>query len=269
MKRIMAICILGIVFVSGCIAGKGGGTVTGQEKPVNEAGSAGVFHNLDAYEQYGIVGSTVLEYASKDLERMRGEPIRTDYVEVVRQFVEQELKSGLHFLDTADGTYNPRRVTVGTTDGRVYAFILNRWHHYDEIWTVGSYSLYGEGKDEGTAPRDNTVAYRELDIGQAEETVKKWVENAVATKQSRQDYLIVNGKVYILLAAAEGQAIELMSIHGDDHLIGVAYARYSADPDNRYGQKPYTLLQVDSPVSELVFSQYGAVEREHLSLYIP
>jgi len=258
-RKLVVVALMSVFLVAGCRSEPENPRIAGELPLIN----------LDAYESYGIVASTEFEYDEAQLRKWTNDPLRTDYVEVARQFADSELGSGLRFIDSADGTYNPRRVTIGTADGEVYALIMRRWHSYGGIWTVNQYARYSSPPEEGLREPEHTVKYELLDTDQAEQAAQAWAEEQIAQPKRGHQYLLVNGKVYILLTAAPGETVELIDVYGDEHLIRVKYANGTDDPDIRYGAKPYVLIRVDSHVSEISFSSYSTVVRDHPSLYIP
>lgn len=267
MKRVFVIMLIAaMIIISSCQSGNNNPII---EQEAGQANEKIAFINLDDYEKYGVVSSTGYRYSDDELKAFQQDKKRQDYVAVVKEFVEQELKSELSFLDTADGTYNPRRITVGTSDGAVYALTLNRRHNYGDIWTINDYALYGQGNGEGAQPRSNTVDYELMDINDALQTVQDWASKVIAKKQRGHEYSLLDGKTYILLTAVEGESIELLDIYGDNTRIGISYANSIIDPDKRYGEKPNILIKVNSPIMEIVFNQYSSMIKEHPSLYTP
>lgn len=187
-------------------------------------------------------------------------------MKVIKEFSKNELKSEIQFIDSIDGTYNPKRMTVGTVDGNVYAFYLVRYHNYEGIWVVSRYALY-EKKD--LAISNATVKFEEIDPKQAEQTVQDWFRTQTSKKQRSQDYLLVNDKIYILLTAKEGESVELLDVSGTEERIIVSHANSSVDSEKRNGEKPFVLLYVKSPITEIKFNEYSKVQSVHSNLYTP
>ena len=119
------------------------------------------FLNIDLLGTYGIIEGSNKEYTTADMEHMAKEANQKDYVAVVKNYIKDELKQEISFLDSVDGTYNPKRVVVGTTTGKSYIFILKKWYKYDGIWTITSHAPIEEGK--AVAPQ-STVEYNEVRI---------------------------------------------------------------------------------------------------------
>ncbi|MBW4082930.1 hypothetical protein [Paenibacillus sp. S150] len=106
--------------------------------------------NFDEMEQYGIVTGTSTEYTNTDLDQLAKNDLQKDYVAVIKDFVKQELKQEISYLDTVDGTFNPRSVVVGTTQGDIYLIELQKWYNHNGIWAVSRYAQY---KDQMAVPK--------------------------------------------------------------------------------------------------------------------
>jgi len=85
------------------------------------------FINLDELEQYGVRYGESKELSEEDLESLSKDEQQKDYVEVAKAYVKHELKQEPLFLDSRDGSYNPRSIIIGTKEGNVYLLKLQKW----------------------------------------------------------------------------------------------------------------------------------------------
>lgn len=273
MKRWLLVTTLtSILFISACKNNEDASQVSdkSQQKVSEQISSKTSFVNLDEYERYGLVTTTGMNYSTNELETFSKSKERKDYVSVVKDFVENQLKSQISYLDTVDGTYNPRRVTVGTASGSVYALTLNKWHNYGDIWTVGTYSQYNQEDGQGAQPKLRTVDYEMLDISTINDSsVKEWANKIINKHQRNEEFRTQDGKVYVLITAIKGESVELNDIYGDETQIGISYANSMDDQNKTYGEKPYVMIKVNSPITEVVINKYSSMLKEHPSLYMP
>lgn len=224
-----------------------------------------VFLNLDELERYGVRLATVLEISSEELEERAKDETQKNYVTVVQEFMEQKLKKKVWFLNTIPGTYNLREMVVGTTDGEIYWLELAKWYSYNEIWTVRSHSRYDEA-EERVVPRSQSVEYEILGTEDIEVAVREQLEQKLANEAPGYTYFYVDETLYALMMAAEGETVELLAISGDPHSIRIEYANGTAGYREIYGENPYVLIRIDSPVVDLYFKKYSSVETGDIRL---
>lgn len=225
------------------------------------------FINLDVLENSIKTTFVEFEYAEDELIEWSKQEKKRDYTNVIEDFVKQELKQTLSFIDSVDGTYNPKRMIIGTGDNKFYEVELNRWHNYNGIWTVKRYTQLDEAALTDTSQQ--SIRYERVELNQAEKVVQDWVKELVEKQQRREDFLLVNEDTYILLTAAKGESVELLEVWGNDERVIISHANSTIAEDARFGELPYVLLHIRSPVLEVKFNQFSHVKINHTNIYNP
>lgn len=228
------------------------------------------FINLDQFEQYGIVTGSAKVYTEDDMKNMENDDTQKDYMMVVKNYVQQELGEEASYLDSVDGTYNPRHVVVGTTEGNTYMFVLRKWYKYNGIWTI---SRYAQFKEEGAVPPKQTVKYELVNPSSLPASVQKEVNVRVNSKTEERSYIDDNSTIYVLLVAPQGQSVELLNVFGNDYLIEVQYTtmKTPSSPDGEtttqmFEENPYILIKVNQPITDISFKKYSSVIDELVRL---
>lgn len=230
--------------------------------------------NLDDLGQYRILTGSGKNYTEADLERLAEDKRQQDYAAVIQHFVQHDLNREIRFLDSVDGTYNPREVVVGTTDGNVYKLSLRKRYDYNGIWTVHQYAQF---IDEGAVPPNRTVQYELVDdLSGLPESAQKQVHERIASKTEERGYVNDNGTIYVLLVAPQGQSVELLNVFGSDDIIEVQYTTTETPASSdgttttpMFGENPYVLIQVNSTVTDISFKKYAGATDELIRLNLP
>lgn len=261
---VLSLCLLSFCVLSACEEESKDDT----ENSLAEDAGTEAFLNFDQLEQYGKITSTSLEYTEFELIKLAEDDAQKDYEVVIRNFVRQELNQEASFLDSVDGTYNPRSVVVGTKEGNMYSLRLRKWYNYKGIWTVVDYAPYHQKDNEGAVPPQQTVEYEYIEPTSIDKSVQEQVKEKMASTTGGHHYFNVDGTIYILLVAGEGKSIELLNIFGNDYLMEVKYA-LSDITDERYGKNPHVLIKVNSGIYDLFFKRYSSVEIDDVRLNMP
>jgi hypothetical protein len=201
---------------------------------------------------------------------MSKDDAQKDYVTVVKNYVQQELSKEVSFLDSVDGTYNPRHVVVGTTKGDTYMFVLRKWYNYNGIWTV---SRYAQFKEEGAVSPKKTVKYELINPSSLPASVQKEVNVRIDSKKEERSYIDDDGMIYVLLVAPQGQSVELLNVFGTDYLIEVQYTTMETPTSydgktttQMFGENPYVLIKVNQSITDISFKKYSSVIDELVRL---
>lgn len=209
------------------------------------------FLNFDELERYGIVTGTSKEYTEDDLRRLVEDNSQKDYVVVIKNFVRQELGQEISYLDTVDGTFNPRSVVVGTAQGKTYLFDLQKWYNHNDIWTVNRYAEY---KDQMAVAKKESTNYELIEPTDIKtETIQKQILEKISAATDGHYYFKASEKLYILLIAGKDQSVELLHVFGNDNdpaIMDIEYT-YTTNQNEQFGEKPYVLLAIDSDISDL------------------
>lgn len=266
MKKLFFLMMLTVVcFLAACTKEEG-------ESVVHNAPSVvpadAPFLNLDELEKNGTMTATMPDYSDEDLKQLSKNESQKDYELVLKNYVSDELKQNMSYMDTVDGTYNPRKVVVGTQEGNVYFFILNKWHSYGGIWTVSSYGHYND-KDDAIIRK--SVSYDVIDPDAVtEQTIQKQINERIAVREEGQYYFSKEDVFYVLLVAGQNQSVELINVFGqDNYSLDVEYA-YIENVYERYGEAPYILFKVKGvSIADLLFKQYTPVKIRDERLNLP
>ncbi|MCU6708706.1 hypothetical protein M6D81_08240 [Paenibacillus sp. J5C_2022] len=232
---------------------------TTESKPESMEPASVSFLNFDELEQYGTITATMPDYSDNDLKKLSKDESQKDYKVVIKKYVSNELKQNMSYMDTVDGTYNPRKVVVGTEEGNMYLFTLNKWHSYGGIWTVSSYAQYNHN-DEAIPP--SSVSYEVIDPDAVtEQTIQKEINERISAREEGQYYFNKKDVFYVLLVAGKNQSVELINVFGqDNYSLDVQYV-YTENIYERYGEAPYILFKVPNvSIADLSFKQFSPVK---------
>lgn len=263
-SSVLAICLLSFCLLSACEKE----SKNAIENSLAENVATEAFLNFDQLEQYGQITGTSLEYTEFELKKLAEDDEQKNYETVIRSFVKRELNQEASFLDSVDGTYNPRSVVIGTKEGNMYSLRLRKWYNYKGIWTVVGYAPYHQKDNEGAVPPQQTVNYEYIELSRVDKSVQEQIKEKMRSTTGGHYYFNVDGTIYILLVAEEGKSIELLNIFGNDYLMEVHYA-FSDITDERYGKNPHVLIKVNSGIYDLVFKRYSSVEIDDVRLNMP
>ncbi|MGM0885005.1 MAG: hypothetical protein ACQEXQ_28680 [Bacillota bacterium] len=283
-RSVMLLCLMAVCLLSACTkqnyyapSSSNSTTSTSSETSASNAPSepseptnseqleTESFINLDQFEQYGIVTGSSMVYSEDDMNNMSKDDAQKDYVTVVKNYVQQELSEEVSYLDSVDGTYNPRHVVVGTTEGNTYMFVLRKWYNYNGIWTV---SRYAQFKEEGAVSPKQAVEYELTKPSNLPASVQKEVNVRIDSKKEERSYIDDNGTIYVLLVAPQGQSVELLNVFGTDYLIEVQYTTMET-PTQMFGENPYVLIKVNQSITDISFKKYSSVIDELVRLNMP
>ncbi|WP_337033495.1 hypothetical protein [Paenibacillus illinoisensis] len=230
--------------------------------------------NLDDLGQYRILTGSGKNYTEADLERLAEDKRQRDYAAVIQHFVQHDLNRKIRFLDSVDGTYNPREVVVGTTDGNVYKLSLRKRYDYNGIWTVHQYAQF---IDEGAVPPNRTVQYEWVDdLSGLPESARKQIHERIASKTEERGYVNDNGTIYVLLVAPHGHSVELLNVFGNGDIIEVQYATAETPTSSdgktttpMFGENPHVVIKVKQPITDISFKKYAGVTNDLIRLNLP
>lgn len=288
-RTVVCICFMAVCLLSACTkendkaapssnSTTSTSSVTNTPIPPSEPAKSeqlvdGMFMNLDQLEQYGIISGSAKHFSEDEMNQMSKDDAQKDYVTVIKNYVQQELNEEVNFLDSVDGTYNPRHVVVGTTDGNTYMFVLQRWYNYNGIWTV---SRYAQFKEEGAVPPKKSVEYEFIQPSSLPAHLQKEVKGRIESKTQERSYMDDNGTIYVLLTAPQGQSVELLNVFGTDDLIKVQYTTIETPTSydgttttQMFGENPYVLIKVNQPITEISFKKYSSIIDELVRLHLP
>lgn len=228
--------------------------------------------NFDELEKNGTMTATAPDYSDEDLEELSKNESQKDYEVVIKNYVSNELKQNMSYMDTVDGTYNPRKVVVGTQEGNVYFFTLNKWHSYGGIWVVSSYAQYNDNDD---AVIRKSASYEVIDPDAvAEQTIQKQINEHISAREEGQYYFRNGEEFYVLLVAEQKKSVELINVFGQNeyslYALDVEYV-YTENIYERYGEAPYVLFKIrrGGSISDLAFKQYTPLKIRDERLNMP
>ena len=221
---------------------------------------------MDQLEQYGIITGSSIEYTEADMGSFAKDDTQKDYVTVIKNYVQQELGQEAHYLDSVDGTYNPRRVVVGTKEGNTYLLELQKWYNFNGIWTVSSIA---QVKDEGAVPPEQTVKYEIIDAASiGDQGVQKEINKKIMARSAGHYHFTAGDTLYVLLVAGKEQSVELLNVFGNDSLMKLQYTIIE-NKDPRFGENPYLLLKLDATIMDLFVHQYSSIKVDDIRLNMP
>lgn len=274
MKRsVVLLCLMALFILSSCtkedIANDPHSTTSTLHELTNiesTGSNTETFLNLDQLEQYRIVTGLSKVYSKADMDSLAKDDKQKDYAAVIKNYVQQELGQKASFLDSVDGTYNPRKVIVGTTDGNTYMLELRKWYNYNGIWTV---SNYAQVKDDGAVPPEQTINYELIDAASIDDLeVQKEVIKKITAKTAGHYHFTAGDKLYVLLVAGKEESVELLNVFGNDYLMELQYATVE-NKDPRFGENPYLLLKLDAVLMDLFVQQYSNIKIDDIRLNMP
>lgn len=220
-------------------------------------------------EQYGIVTGTSTEYTNTDLDQLAKNDLQKDYVAVIKDFVKQELKQEISYLDTVDGTFNPRSVVVGTTQGDIYLIELQKWYNHNGIWAVSRYAQY---KDQMAVPKKEAGNQEFADPSDiTDAAIQEQVKEKIAARKEGHFYFTTDENLYILLVAGKDQSVELLHVYGNEDnatLLDIEYT-YIDSKNKKFGENPYVLLKADSSIADLFFKKHSGVQIDDVRVNMP
>jgi len=273
-RSAVLLCLMALCIVSACTneSNNGSGfnptTNVSNESTNNDSTQlkTNSFLNLDQLEQYHIVTGSSKEYTKADMVSLAKDDMQKDYVGVIKNYLQQELGQEASYLDSVDGTYNPRKVVVGTTDGNTYMFELRKWYMYNGIWTVSSYA---QVKDEGAVPPEQTIKYELIDAESvSDQGVQKEINEKIMAKSAGHYHFTAGDKLYVLLVAGKEQSVELLNVFGNDYLMKLQYTTIE-NKDPRFGENPYLLLKLEATIMDLFVQQYSETKIDDIRLNMP
>lgn len=224
------------------------------------------FLNLDQLEQYRIVTGLSKVYSKPDMDSLAKDDTQKDYAAVIKNYIQQELGQKASYLDSVDGTYNPRKVIVGTTNGNTYMLELRKWYNYNGIWTV---SNYAQVKDDGAVPPEQIINYELIDAASIDDLeVQKEVIKKITAKTAGHYHFTAGDKLYVLLVAGKEESVELLNVFGNDYLMELQYTTVE-NKDPRFGENPYLLLKLDAVLMDLFVQQYSNIKIDDIRLNMP
>jgi len=216
------------------------------------------FINLDELEKYKIITSNSLVYSVEDIQELAKNESLKNYEVVIKQYMTEKLGQTVSYIDTVDGTYNPRKVVVGTEEGLTYLLELRKWYNYNDIWTVSSHSQFNVNNE---ALPPELIPYEEIEPDMVTDSeIQGQINQYIAAREEGQYYFNVNDTFYVLLVAGANQSVELLHLYGNPSLLNVEYA-YVDNRNVQYGEAPYALLRVDDvEVVDLFFKEYSTIK---------
>jgi hypothetical protein len=230
-------------------------------QPDNES-----FLNLDQLEQYRIITGTSREYTETDMANLAKDDMQKDYVAVIKNYMRQELGHEVSYLDSVDGTYNPRKVVVGTNEGNTYMLELRKWYNYNGIWTVTNLAQF---KEDGAMPPEQSVTYEIIDVSSiGDPGIVKEANEKISARNAGHYHFIADDKLYILLVAGMEHSVELLNVFGNESLMRIQYATIE-NKDPRFGENPYLILKLDATVMDLFIQQFADTKVDDIRLNLP
>jgi hypothetical protein len=224
------------------------------------------FLNLDQFEQYRIITGTSREYTEADMANLAKDDMQKDYVAVIKNYMRQELGHEVSYLDSVDGTYNPRNVVVGTTEGNTYMLELRKWYNYNGIWTVTNLAQF---KEDGAMPPEQSVTYEIIDVSSiGDPGILKEVNEKISARNAGHYHFIADDTLYILLVAGMEHSVELLNVFGNESLMRIQYATIE-NTDPRFGENPYLILKLDATVMDLFIQQFANTKVDDIRLNLP